>query len=168
MFFVEDSIMWKQVLGHSLRRFGGVAALLAVPVGCDAVGTGSSGYLEVLPRASDNPACDSAMPGHLQLAGMVNADVVRVTTEELCQGRIVRRELPAGLYSVVWQPHDGTFHAEVENAVSGTSEDRAPKDGTVDDGRARWALRGPSVVSVFPGQVTRLRVYHEAPDSELA
>jgi hypothetical protein len=145
-FSCEVSIMLKQLLGFSLSRYARAIVLLVTLGACNAGETGFAGYLEVLPR-SQNEVCDAVAPGHLRLDGVVDAAGTVVSGEELCKGGVIRRELPAGLYSVSWQPNTG---------------DDASESGE------RWALRGPTVVSVFPGQVTRLRVQQVTPDDELA
>ena len=159
----EVNIMSKQVFGSSLIRFGTVGALFGVAVGCNGVEIGSSGHLQVLPTASESVACEAIVPGHLQIEGLVDAESVRISVEELCRGRIVRHELPAGLYSVTWQPSPVSADADEKGAANGV-----PEDHLEDDGEARWTLRGPSIVSVFPGQLTRIRVVQAAPERELA
>jgi hypothetical protein len=155
--------MSKQVLGSSFYRLGGLGALFGVVVGCNAVEIGSSGHLEVLPRPSESVACEAVVAGQLRIEGVVAAESIRISSEELCRGRTVRHELPAGLYSVTWQPSPVSADADEKGAANGV-----PEDHLEDDGEARWTLRGPSIVSVFPGQLTRIRVVQAAPERELA
>jgi hypothetical protein len=144
MFSVEVSIMLKQLLGIPLSRLATAAtALMFVLAACNRADVGPSGYLEVFPNRSEEAACDAAVPGQLQLDGVVDDNMLFVSGEELCKGRVVTRELPAGLYSVSWQ-------ANVDDAEG-----------------EHWALRGPSIVNVFPGQVTRLRLRQIASDRPL-
>jgi hypothetical protein len=134
MFSVEVSIMLKQFVGIPLSRLApAAAAVVFVLAACNA-DVGPSGYLEILPNGSEETVCDAAVPGQLQLDGLVDDHLLTVSGEELCKGRAVTRELPAGLYGVSWQPN-------IDEAAG-----------------EHWVLRGPSVVSVFPGQVTRLRL----------
>jgi hypothetical protein len=144
MFSVEVSIMVKQLVRIPLSHLAmAAAALVFVVVACNRANVGPSGYLEVFPYRSDEAVCDAAVPGQLQLDGVVDDNMLLVSGEELCKSRFVTRELPAGLYSVSWQ-------------------------SSVDDAEGeRWALRGPSIVSVFPGQVTRLRLRQIASDRAL-
>lgn len=144
MFCVEVSIMLKQLVGNSLSRLATAATVLTfVLAACNRADAGSSGYLEVLPNHSDEAQCDAAVPGQLQLDGVVGNDVVLISSEELCKSRVVSHELPAGLYSVSWRPSSDDAEGE------------------------RWTLRGPSMVSVFPGQVTRLRLRQIASERPL-
>jgi hypothetical protein len=144
MVWVEVSIMLKQLFGISLSRVAIAAtALVFVLAACNRAEVGPSGYVEVFPNHSEDAACDAAVPGQLQLDGVVDDNILLVSGEELCKSRVVTRELPAGLYSVSWQP----------------SADDADSE--------HWALRGASIVSVFPGQVTRLRLRQIASDRPL-
>jgi hypothetical protein len=151
MFSREVSIMLKQLFGFSLSRhvrsWQAASALLVIVAACNPTETRSSGYLEVFPRRSEDAACDVVVPGHLQLDGVVASNVASITGEELCKSQIVRRELPAGLYSVSWQPN---------------------ADAETDDDAEHWALGGASVVSIFADQVTRLRVRQLSPDRAVA
>jgi hypothetical protein len=139
--------MLKQFVGFSRYRHVLTAALLGALAACDPAGNVSSGYVQILPARSEDIACDARVPGHLQLDGLVDARVTVVSSEELCQGTFVWRELPAGLYSVTWQPDSSTDREESAE---------------------QWTLRGPSVMSILPRQVTRLRVRQETPDHALA
>jgi hypothetical protein len=139
--------MLKQLVGFSRSWPALTVTLPFVVAACNPAETVSSGYVEVLPARSEDITCDAAVPGHLQLDGVIDARASVVSSEELCKSTFVRRELPAGLYSVTWR-----------------SETRADDEASAE----QWTLRGPSLVSVFPGQVTRLRVRHEIPDRMLA
>jgi hypothetical protein len=144
MFSVEVSIMLKQLVRIPLSRLATAAtALVFVLVACSRVDVGPSGYLEVFPNRFEEAPCDAAVPGQLQLEGVGDDNMLLVSGEQLCKSRFVTRELPAGLYSVSWQP-------------------------SIDDAEGeRWVLRGPSIVSVFSGQVTRLRLRQIASDRPL-
>lgn len=139
--------MSKQLLGLSRYRHVLGAALLVALAACDPAEPVSAGYLEVLPASATNSGCEEAVPGQLQVEGVVGGHGALVTGDELCTTHIIRRELPAGLYAVAWQ-------ADAGDDASETGE--------------HWALRGPSVVSVFPGQVTRLLVRQVTSARELA
>jgi hypothetical protein len=144
MLLAEVSIMSKQLPGLSRSRLATAAtALVFVLAACNRADVGPSGYLEVFPNRSEEAPCDAAVPGQLQLDGVVDDNILLVSGEELCKSRFVTRELPAGLYSVSWQPSSDDAEGE------------------------HWALRGPSIVSVFPGQVTRLRLRQIASDRPL-
>src|SRR5688500_16685844 len=119
MFSVEVSIMLKQLLRIPLSRLATAAtAVVFVLVACNRANVGPSGYLEVFPNRSEEALCDAAVPGQLQLDGVVDDNILLVSGEELCKSRFVTRELPAGLYSVSWQPSSDNAEGE------------------------RWALRG--------------------------
>lgn len=82
-------------------------------------------------------ACDSAPPGDLHLRGLDAPVRVQVSGAELCAGLTIQRELPPGLYTLSWQ-------GSAQPAALDVSEDSL--------------LRGPTVVSLFAGQSTVLRV----------
>jgi hypothetical protein len=147
MLLSEVRIMLKQLLGFSRYRRVLEATLLVVFTACNPAETGAAGYLEVLPAGDRDASCDAAVPGHLQLDAMGDARGAFVSGGELCKSLVVHRELQAGLYSVSWQ---------------------ADADDDPSDGGEHWALRGPSLISIFPGQVTRLRIRQMTPDPELA
>ncbi|MEO8179087.1 MAG: hypothetical protein ABI895_09665 [Deltaproteobacteria bacterium] len=97
-----------------------------------------AGYVEVVGALGRGVACDGA--GDLRLEGLDAPALVLVSGGELCAGVPLRRELPPGLYALSWQ-----------NAQEVAPDHREPS-----------LLRGPAVVSLFPGQLTRLRVQVEA------
>jgi hypothetical protein len=131
----------KQLIGIALSRHRAAAALSVLLLACNGVETTTSGYVDVLPNHSEG-ACDDVVPGFLRLDG--GEQGVRIVSgDELCRFPSVRRELPAGLYAVSWQPSDDADQDE------------------------HWVLGGPAVVSVFAGQITRLRVRQIADDREL-
>jgi hypothetical protein len=141
MFFVEESIMLERVLSFSLPRFGVfLGPLLAALAGCNRAEISPQGYIDVVPSGVRAAACEAPPAGHLQLDGLQVADVVTVSADELCHQWVVRKELPAGLYTVSWQPGD---------------------EG------ASWEVRDAGIVNVFPEQTTTLRVLKLTPDPEL-
>jgi hypothetical protein len=143
MFFVEESIMSERVLSHSLSRF--VVSLgfaLSALAGCSRAETSLYGHVEIAPGGVRAAACEAPPTGHLRFDGMQVADVLTVSAEELCHHWVVRKEVPAGLYTVSWQPSDDS-------------------DG------ASWQVRDAGIVNVFPDQTTTVRVSKVEPDSEL-
>jgi hypothetical protein len=145
MFFVEESIMLERVLRFSLPRFAVILGpLLAASAGCNGAETSLYGSIHVVPSGVRAAACDAPQTGHLQLDGLQVADVVTVSADELCHQWVVRKELPAGLYTVSWQPGD-------EGGNEGAS----------------WEVRDAGIVNVFPEQTTTLRVSKLTPDPEL-
>jgi hypothetical protein len=145
MFFVEESIMLKRVLSFSLPRFAVLLGpLLAASAGCDGAQTSLYGHVDIVPSGVRAAACEAHPTGHLQLDGLHGADVVSVSAGELCHHWFVRKELPAGLYTVSWQPGD---------------------DGG--NGRASGEVRDAGIVNVFPEQTTTVRLLELTPDREL-
>jgi hypothetical protein len=135
--------MLERVLSHSLSRsvvFMGLS--LAAISGCNRAETSLYGYVDVVPSGVRAAACEAPQTGHLQLDGMQVADVVTISADELCHHWVVRKELPAGLYTVSWQPRD-------------------------DGDTASWEVRDAGIVNVFPGQATTVRVLKHEPDPEL-
>jgi len=127
--------MLKQIRSHFPCR---VLAALLLPVlaACSEQDVVRAGAFEL--STSSGAACDAAPPGELRLEGLDAPAHVLVSDAELCAGMLLRRELPPGLYALSWQSaaHDGPREPEL--------------------------LRGPAVVSLFSGQVTRLRVELQA------
>jgi hypothetical protein len=137
--------MLERVLGFSLARFAlVVSVLLAALAGCNRAETSIYGYVDVVPSGLRESACGEPIPGHLQLDGMQVADVVTVSADELCHNWIVRKEVPAGLYTVSWQASD-------DDTANG----------------ARWEAHGAGIVNVFPEQTTTVRVLRVETDPEL-
>jgi hypothetical protein len=145
MFFVEESIMLERVLSFSLPRFGVfLGPLLAALAGCNRAEISPQGYIDVVPSGVRAAACEAPPAGHLQLDGLQGADVVRVFADELCHQWVVRKELPAGLYTVSWQLGD-----------DGGNE------------RASGQVRDAGIVNIFPGQTATVRLLELSPDREL-
>jgi hypothetical protein len=145
MFFVEESIMLERVLSLSLPRFAVfLGPLLTVSVGCNSAETSLYGYVDVVPSGVRAAACEVPPTGHLQLDGLQGADVARVFAHEICHQWVVRKELPAGLYTVSWQPGD-----------DGRNE------------RATGQVRDAVIVNVFPEQATTVRLLPLTPEREL-
>jgi hypothetical protein len=133
--------MLERVDGFSFSR-PVVVSLLGALVGCGSAETSIYGSVEVVPSAVRGTACERPAAGHLRLDGMRVADVLTISAHELCHSWVVRKELPAGLYTVSWQP-----------------------DGDADS--ARWAVREAGIVNVFPEQTTTLRMLALDPHPEL-
>jgi hypothetical protein len=133
--------MLERVLGHSRSRFVVFSLLLAALAGCNRAETGSYGSVEVVPSAMRAAACEGRAAGHLRLDGMQVADVVTISAHELCHSWVVRKELPAGLYTVSWQADDSE--------------------------RASWEVVDAGIVNVFPERTARLRMLAVEPDPEL-
>jgi hypothetical protein len=145
MLFVEESIMLERVLSFSLPRFAVfLGPLLAVSAGCNGAETSLYGSVDVVPSGVRAAACEAPPKGHLQLDGLHGADVVRVFADELCHQWVVRKELPAGLYTVSWQSGD-----------DGGNE------------RASGEVRDAGIVNIFPGQTATVRLLKLGPDREL-
>jgi hypothetical protein len=145
MFFVEESIMSKRVLSLSLSRFVvSPGLLLAALAGCSTAESRLHGYVDVVPSGVRAAGCEAPLTGQLQLQGMQAGDVATVSADELCHRWVVRKELPAGLYTVSWQPSD---------------------DGDSDG--ASWEVRDAGIVNVFPEQATTVRVLKLEPDPTL-
>jgi len=141
MFFVEENIMSQRAFGLKLSRFVAFPALLlAALAGCHGAETSLYGYIDVVPGGVPSAACEAPLSGHLRLDGMQVADELSISADELCHQWVVRKELPAGLYTVSWQGSD-----------------------TVE---ATWGSRQPVIVNVFPQQTTILRVLTVEPDPE--
>jgi hypothetical protein len=137
--------MFERVSGLSLSRFGVFLGLsLAALAGCNRAETSLYGHVDVVPSGVRAAACEAPQTGHLQLDGMQVADVVTISADELCHHWVVRKELPAGLYTVSWQP-----------------------SGEGDSGGASWEVRDAGIVNVFPEQTTTVRVLKLGPDPEL-
>jgi hypothetical protein len=136
--------MLERIVSFSLPRFAAfLGSLLAASAGCNQAETRLYGYVDVVPSGVRAAACEAPQTGHLQLDGLQATDVVRVSTGELCHQWVVRKELPAGLYTVSWQPGD-----------AGGNE------------RASWEVRDAGIVNVFPEQTTTVRVSKLTPDPE--
>lgn len=149
MFFAEVTIMLERINGFSLSRFTAAAGvLLATLAGCDRSEPSLYGFVDVVPSGVRQTACEAAPSGELRLDGMQAGDVVTISADELCHSWIVRKELPAGLYTASWQASGDAGNA---HGVLG----------------ARWEARDPVIVNVFPEQTTTLRVYRGEPDPEL-
>jgi hypothetical protein len=143
MFFVEESIMSERVLSHSLSRFiVSLGLSLSAHAGCSRAEPGLYGHIDVVPSGMRAAACEAPQTGHLRLDGMQVADVLTISAEELCHHWVVRKEVPAGLYTVTWQPSD-------------------------DGDSASWQVRDAGIVNVFPDRTTTVRVSKVEPDSEL-
>ncbi len=143
MFFGEESIMLERVLSLSLSRFVVFLGLLLVALaGCNRAETSLYGTVDVVPSRVRAAACEAPLTGHLQLDAMQVADVVTISADELCHHWVVRKELPAGLYTVSWQPGG-------------------------DRDSASWEVRDAGIVNVFPEQTTTVRVLKLEPDPEL-
>ena len=137
--------MLKRVLSLSFSRSVAFLGLLLLAfAGCNRAETSLYGSVDVVPGGVRAAACEAPLTGHLQLDGMQVADVVTISADELCHHWVVRKELPAGLYTVSWQPGD----------------DR-------DDDRVSWEVRGAGIVNVFPERTTTVRVLKLEPDPEL-
>jgi hypothetical protein len=115
---------------------------LAVLGACERPVAAPVGYVEVMGAPPRGAACDVVLPGDLRLEGVEASESLLVSVAELCAGAPLRRELPPGLYTLSWQS-------------------AAQRDGLAP--REPSPLRGPTVVSLFPGQLTRLHVQVEAP-----
>jgi hypothetical protein len=139
--------MLQRVIGFSHFPRALATALLVALGACNPIETGDTGQLEILPSRSAEAPCDAAVPGQLQLAALADESVIWVSGDELCKSAVLHRDLPAGLYSVSWQPSTGGIGRESDEA---------------------WALRGPSTVNVFPGQVTRLLIRQATSERVLA
>lgn len=137
--------MLERVFSVTLARFAVFLGLsLAGLAGCNRAETSLYGYIDVVPGGVCAAACEALPTGQLRLDGLQVADVVTISADELCHHWVVRKELPAGLYTVSWQPSD---------------------DGDTDG--ARWQVRDAGIVNVFPGQTAILRVSKLEPDPEL-
>lgn len=106
---------------------------------CETQPASPPAQLELI-AGSDRAACASAPPGDLSLQGLDAPVRVQVSGAELCAGAPIQRELPPGLYTLSWRG----------------SAQPAALDATEDS-----RLSGPSVVSLFAGQLTLLRVQVE-------
>lgn len=137
--------MLERVPSLSLSRVVAFVGLsLAAVAGCNRAETSLYGYVDVVPSGVRAAACEAPQTGHLQLDGMHVADVVTISADELCHHWVVRKELPAGLYTVSWRSRD---------------------DG--DSAGASWEVRDAGIVNVFPEQATTVRVLKHEPDPEL-
>ena len=101
-----------------------------------------AGYVEVVGAPPRGAACELALPGALRLEGVDASESLLVSVRDLCAGAPMRSELPPGLYTLSW-------HSAAEQDVW---EPREPSP-----------FHGPSIVSLFAGQVTRLNVQLDAP-----
>jgi len=91
------------------------------------------GRIELAVDSGEASCLDGALAGGLVLTNMQNGSETLLPAQVLCTSTI-RRELPAGLYSVSW------CSAEL------------------DDTSAHWQVRDPVVIGVLPGDVTRVSV----------
>lgn len=136
--------MLERVLALSFSRIAAVSLLaLAAIAGCKQAETSIYGYVEVVPSAVRAAACAAPSTGHLRFDGMLVADVATISVDELCHHWVVWKELPAGLYTVSWQPDED------------------------DAGRMSWRVRDAGIVNVFPEQTTTLRVLKVEPEPDL-
>jgi len=121
---------------HPIRRPPVLAALAAlVLAACAEPARAPAGCFEVSAAPSPGLRCEAA--GELRLEGIDTPAAALVSGGELCSGSVVRHELPPGLYRLSWQ-------SAAPDALSGPA--------------AVSPLHGPSVVSLLPGQTTRLHV----------
>lgn len=107
---------------------------------CQTHSVARAAYLELV-GAPAATACNGAPPGKLRLQGLDASARALVSGVELCAGTPVRRELPPGLYTLSWQA--ALPRAELE------ASEASP-------------LHGPTIVSLFSGQITLVRVQLEA------
>lgn len=144
--------MSERVLSHSLSRFiVSLGLSLSALAGCSRAEPGLYGHIDFVPGGAvpsgmRAAACEAPQTGHLRLDGMQVADVLTISAEELCHHWVVRKEVPAGLYTVTWQPSD--------DSDSGSAS-------------ASWQVRDAGIVNVFPDRTTTVRVSKVEPDSEL-
>ncbi len=143
MLVAEVSIMLVHILRYSFFRPAAILLVAVAASACNAIETPSTGELVVVPRGPDDECV--TVPGRLQLNGM-QAGSATVSGVELCGFPVVRRELPAGLYSASWQPD-----SERDDSARGDV----------------WELRDPALINVVPGQITILRVRQINPDAQL-
>lgn len=99
----------------------------------------AEGFVELTAAAAPGTTC--AAPGELRLEGMAGSALLVIPGTELC-GSPRRHELPPGSYTLSWRS------AALTDALERL--DSSP-------------LSGPAVVSLLPGQLTRLRVQLEPP-----
>ena len=143
MLVVEVSIMLVQILRSSFFRPAAIFLVAVAASACNAIETPSAGELVVVPRGPDDECV--TVPGRLRLDGM-QAGSATVSGVELCGNPVVRRELPAGLYSASWQPESDPDAAAASDV---------------------WELRDPAIINVLPGQITILRVRQIDSDAQL-
>lgn len=114
------------------RDFG---ALVGLVLGaCADAAPASLGSFELSAAATRGAACAA---GELRIEGRAGLAPLVFSGAELCAGLVRRHELPPGSYTLSWRS------AAFEPGESSP-------------------LSGPSVVSLLPGQVTRLRVKLES------
>ncbi len=134
---------FSSVLSRSCLRVLAAAALSAAcTAGCNRTEAPASGRLDLVTRgnAEDLLGCiDDAGPwsGDLAIRRSDGQVTFSISAEELFLGRVLGRELPAGMYWVSWIPNAAALL-------------RAPDEG--------YVLRYPTLVSVFSGQVTTVNV----------
>lgn len=128
--------MWKRICRP--RCYPALVTAASLVVGaCAQAPPAPLGQLEVVGATAGSGACPAA--GELRLQGLAGSALLVVSGAALCAGSPQRRELPSGLYSLTWQ---------------------AALDGAPEPAGAS-PLQGPAVVSLLPGQLTRLRVQLE-------
>jgi len=91
------------------------------------------GRIELAIDNGEAACLDGALAGGLVLTSMENGSETMLPAQTFCTATI-RRELPAGLYSLSWCT------------------------GPLDDTSAHWQVRDPIVLGVLPGDVTRVSV----------
>jgi hypothetical protein len=118
-----------------------LAALALLVLGACGEPAPPAGYLELLAAPARGATCGPGLQGELQLAGVGTPEATAISAAELCAGAPLRRELAPGLYTLSWRRMPRT--------------EPEPSSGS--------PLDGPAVLSLFAGQVTRLRVSIEPP-----
>jgi hypothetical protein len=136
----EVSIMLEQIRYHLCPVLAAVA--LAALGACKQRVAAPTGYVEVVGEPPRGAACEAALPGALRLEGVEASESLLVSVGDLCAGAPLRHALSPGLYTLSWHS------AEQHDVLA--SREPSP-------------LHGPSVVSLFPGQVTRVNVKVDAP-----
>jgi len=142
--------MLERIVGFSLSRFVLVTALLlGALIGCNQTETGSHGHVDVIPSGLHESACETPILGHLRFDGLLVADVAMIPADELCHNWIVRKELPAGLYTVSWQA------------------DSEADEAAANDSPVSLEVRDAGIVNVFPDRTTTVRVLRVEPEADL-
>ncbi len=135
----------------SRARFGAGALSLLVSVlalGCNTAKTPAAGQLEIVAATESGSAFDSptkgTFVGSLELRGLRDEALASIPIRGLSLGGSLRRELPAGLYTMAWTIDEG------DAGEAGTSR----------------MARDLPLVGIIAGQVTKLIVQPPAACSD--
>lgn len=129
--------MLEWICGHHCR--GALIALALPLLGACAEPSGALlGQVEVRGAPARGGACEA--PGELQLAGIDGRAALVVPGAELCSGVARRHALPPGLYTLTWRGAE-------------RNDLREPAEPA--------GAQGPTLLSLFTGQLTRVFVQLE-------